>query len=259
MHDLRAQLAAGTFDDPRGAVLAVRLFVGDVVAAPDPSAATRAWLAGEDIEIIDSRPVRAVADGEDPRVKIFERYAEELGDDAGIDRELLRLASADREPWARHHHRERQPLEDALVRAWMARRPLLVECEALVDPTVACWLDIESRASISVGQRFLDLEPPSRVPAPPPPPFKPGKFFKDDLRKLSDYLYTAVQVGASPDDVEPAWLDFLSRRSPATTRIAGEPLRWKLLLELQSMITYRLGKLPREQTGAALRRIVTGI
>jgi hypothetical protein len=259
MHDLRAQLATGTFDDPRGAVLAARLFVTDIVAAPEPVSATRAWLAGEDIEIVDSRPVRAVADGEDPRVKIFERYAGELGDDAAIDRELVRLAPADGEPWARYHHAEREPFEDAAIRAWMARRPMLADWEAFVDPTIACFLDVESRASISVAQRFLDLAPRRFVSSGPPPPFKPGKFFKDDLRKLTQYLDTAVLVGASAGDVEPAWLDFLARRSPATTTVGGQPLRWKSLLWLQSTITHQLGKLPREQTGAALRRIVTGI
>jgi hypothetical protein len=258
MRDVRTQFAADAFGDARAGVLATRLFIGEIVAASDTVAATRAWLDGEDIEIVDSRVVRSVADGEDPRVKIFERYLDELGDDAGIDRELARHAPVDPEPWARYHHRERQPFEDAVIRAWMARRPLPADWDALVDPVVACWLSGSSRASISIGQRFLDLERPVWV-GDPAPAFKPGKFFKDDVRKLTKYLEVAVQVGARLEDVMPAWLDFLARRSPATTTIGGEPLRWKFLLELQQTITHRIGKQPREHTGGALRSIVTGV
>lgn len=260
MRDVRTQFMAGTVDDPRLAVLATRLFVADIVAASDAVTATRAWLDGEEIEIIETRAIRAVADGEDPRVKIFERYAGELGDDAAIERELARTAPADPEPWHRYHHREREPFEDAVVRAWMARQPLPRDWEALVDPRVACWLGAESRAQISIDQRFRDLPgPPRRSSTDAQPAFKPGKFFKDDLRKLMRYLDAAIQVGARSEDVEPAWLDFLARRSPATTPIGGEPLRWKFLLDLQATITHRIGNQPREHTGAALRRIVTGV
>jgi hypothetical protein len=281
MREVRERFLAGTMVDPRAGVLATRLFVGDIVAAPDVVAATRAWLAGEQIEIVDSAPpVKAVADGEDPRIKIFERYAGELGDDALIDRELAMIETTDHEPWHRYLERERGPIEDAVIRAWMARRRLPQGWEALVDPVVACWLGAESRAQLSPDDRLRDLKmfgiwmrvgrewaSPAQglatgknISGADGTGFKPGKFFKDDARKLLEYLALAVVGEARPEDVEPAWLDFLARRSPATTpRINEDPLRWKHLLGLQCAITHRLGKQPREQTGLALQRIVTGV
>jgi hypothetical protein len=284
MQEVRERFAAGTLADARVAVLAARLFVGDVVAAPDVVATTRAWLAGEEIEIVETAkaPVRAVADGEDPRIKIFERYADELGDDAAIDRGLALLDSVDQEPWHRYLERQRVEIEDAVIRAWMARRRLPENWEALVDPVVANWLGCESRAQLSLDERLRDLARRGYVSTKVPrgewerpaeglgtgevrgvreaPPFKPGKFFKDDGRKLLEYIATALVVGAKAEDVEPAWLDFLARRSPATTpRIEEGTLHWKHLLAIQCALTHRLGKEPREATGAALQRIVTGV
>src|SRR5262249_51205378 len=87
--------------------------------------------------------------------------------------------------------------------------------------------------------------------------FKPGKFFKDDGRKLARYLACAMKYGGTAEDVEPAWFDFLSRRSPATTpRIEAGDLHWKDLLAVQVAITYQIGKQPRGGAGLALRRAI---
>ena len=281
MSEVRELMAAGAID-ARVAVMAAQVFVRDIVASADAVAATRAWLAGEEIEIVESAaPARAVADGEDPRIKIFERYAGELGDDAAIDRGLALLEPADLEPWHRYHERERAPIEDAVIRAFMARRPLPDSWNALVDPVVACWLGAEPRAQLSLEERLRDLARGrglytrvgrgdwSRaaeglalgdVGRHEVLPFKPRRFFKDDTRKLLEYLAAAIHMRASVEDVEPAWLDFLARRSPETTpRIENDTFRWKHLLAVQSAITHRIGKQPREQVGAALQRIVTGV
>ncbi len=284
MTDLREQLGADRIDG-RIAVIAARVFVRDLACASDIVDATKRWLAGEALAIEAAPTPRAVADGEDARVMIFERYQPELSDDAAIDRDLRAALPATSEPWSRDVETARRAFDEAVIRSFVARRPLPDGWDTAVDPIVAAWLG--TPASPAITRRLGDLavlagrsmkldrgwdEPvkalafgkPDRVAALTGggtlPAFAPGKFFKDDGRKLLRYLAAAILAGADAADVEPAWLDFLARRSPATTpMLERAQLRWWHLLAIQSAITHDLGKAPRETTGRALQRIVTGV
>jgi hypothetical protein len=283
MNAMRDQFMQGTLvPDARVAPIAAGLFVRDlVIPSDDVVAVTRRWLDGEELELEpQTATVRAVADGEDPRVVIFERYAAELGDDFGIDREVGAVPAMDE--WSRDVARERADLDDLAIRAFVARRPLFSRWELTIDPGIAGWLGAEPTRAIE--QRFLDQkllhyggqlahvrgfediamalavgnhEAVIRSTGRDMTAFKPHRFFKDDGRKLLRYLATAIAQGGTVADVEPAWLDFLARRSPATTpRIEAGPLRWKQLLSIQAAITHVLGKGPRGEAGAALRRAI---
>ncbi len=270
--------------DPRAAVLATQLFVRDIVRAEDPVSATRRWLEGEDIEIEVVRGIAAPADGEDPRVKIFERFAPELSDEEAITALLGKHAAGRPEGWGRHLEKDRIAVDDLVIRAFVARLPLPEDWARLVDPAVAAWLGVESEGT---ARRFTDLMTlrPARwivardwedalfslvvgavetfvelVDARKLPKFKPGQFFKDDARKLLRYLASAIASNATEADVLPAWHDFLSRRSPSTTpRLTGEDkvLRWKHLLVIEAGIA-RLADRPRGEVGRALQRNVSG-
>jgi hypothetical protein len=184
--------------------------------------------------------------------------------------------------WSRDLARERAGLDDLAIRAFVARRPLFPRWELAIDPGIAGWLGAESTRAIE--QRFLDQrllhhggmlshvrgfediamalavgnhEAVIRSTGRDMTAFKPGRFFKDDGRKLLRYIATAIAQGGTVADVEPAWVDFLARRSPATTpRIEAGPLRWAHLLSIQAAITHVLGKGPRGEAGAALRRAI---
>ncbi len=282
MTEIRERFAGdANLPDERFAVIATRLFLRDIVVASDLVPATRAFLDGERLELEPAKAVNAVADGEDPRVKIFERFAAELADDAELTAAVAQETAAP--GWSRDVERAHLPLDDLAIRTYVARLPAFAGWERIVDPMVASWLgadcDPEQRfkdVALVVGRSMkLDRGWDDAVKALAVgktdavraltgwgglPAFKPGRFFKDDGRKLLRYLAAAVFEGARAEDVMPAWLDFLARRSPRTTpRIERAELRWKHLLAIQSVITHRLGKLPRGDTGRALQRIVTGV
>jgi hypothetical protein len=265
--------------DPRAVVIAASLFAREMCAAIDPIEATRRWLDSGEIEVPVARTVTAVADGEDHRVKIFERYAPELEDDE-IDRMIGNVQLV--EEWGRWHHRERLPIDSLAIRAFVARRPLFENWAALVDPVVAVWLGADpTRAyeqrikdggltSTSLDDdRHWDRPAKELAQGKPDdamrfvkgtlPAFKPGQFFKDDGRKLLRYLANAMKSGASEADVEPAWFDFLARRSPKTTPLVEtSALDWKNLLSVQAAITAQIGKRSPNQVGGALRKAITG-
>jgi hypothetical protein len=286
MTEVHARFAAGTTSpDARFAVLAARLFLRDVVVAAEPVAATRSWLAGEPLELEAGRAVRAVADGEDPRVKIFERFAAELADDAALDARLAKATAARPEPWARHLETAHLALDDLAIAAFVARRDAFAGWEHAVDPIVASWLG--AGEGPAVDQRFRDLAltvgrsmkldrgwddaVKALVVGQPEtvrhltgyggwPAFRPRQFFKDDGRKLLRYFAAGLEARARAVDLEPAWLDFLARRSPATTPLIERgQLRWKQLLAIQSVLTHQLGGRPRGETGRALQQLVTGV
>ena len=280
MNEQRERFAKG-IGDPRIPVIAAHVFARDLAVAHDPRDATRRWLGGEELELMAASVVDAVADGEDPRVMIFERWASELADETGIDLEVSLVgATAD---WNRNVKNDllRARFDDLAIRAFVARRPPFERWERIVDPAVAAWLGAPERPE--TGARFRDLEElrlahlPNRswtydleslayatdaqlaelrdIPA-----FRPHRFFQDDGRKLVEYLIAAVRSGASVGDVEPAWCDFLARRSPGTTpRIEGVLLRWRDMLTLQAAITCRIGKAPRGAAGAALRHAIADV
>jgi hypothetical protein len=269
--------------EPRSAVLATYLFARDIVRAEDPVSATRRFLEGEQLEIEATRGFAGPADGEDPRVKIFERFAAELSDDKAITTLLGKHAITLVEEWGRHVEKPRLAFDDLVIRAYVARIPLPDRWERLVDPVVHAWLGGETPAierrfadlallrtarhvvadwedalpSLIAGTKvvFVDMVETKKLPR-----FKPGQFFKDDARKLIRYLASAIAAGATEADVLPAWFDFLSRRSPATTpRLTGETaeLRWKHLLTIEAAIARIAGR-PRGEVGRALQQHVSG-
>lgn len=281
MTELRDGFADGG-PDARATVIATHLFARDIVRAEDPVIATRRWLEGEDLEIESTRGFAAPADGEDPRVKIFERFADELSDEA-LPALLARHRLALVDAWGRDTEKERVAFDDLIIRAYVARVPLPEGWEPLVDPIVLAWLGgespvIERRLAdlallrgahhvvsdweealtgliTGVKAAFVEMVDTKKLPK-----FKPGQFFKDDARKLIRYLASGLASMATEADVLPAWFDFLSRRSPATTpRLTGETarLRWKHLLMIEAAIARIAGR-PRGEVGRALQQRVSG-
>ena len=284
MTAMRDRFMAGAFaPDPRFAAILAGVFVRELVVPDDPIAATRAWLDGAELEIdhAAAAPIAAVADGEDPRAKIFERYAGELDGDFAPAPKLDPGA----EVWSRGFESERGPLDDLAIHALISRRAPFERWTELVDPAVAHWLG--APWSRVVARRLSDQDQQARGAKLHQTPgwyecaralavgkhdsvlvatgrdmtkFEPGRFFKDDGRKLVRYLATAMAQGGTADDVTPAWHDFLSRRSPATTpNIEGGVLTWRDLLGIQAAITHAVGKQPRESVGLALRLAVSGV
>ena len=263
--------------DGRAAAIAAHIYIRELAIVSDVSAATRGWLDGTFVLEAAAPAANAVADGEDARIKIFERYAPEL-EDGPID-EAVAAVTAMRldEEWCNSHHRERIPLDDLAIQAFVARRELWPEWEATIDPAVAAYLGSPTRyttvrfgdiarvfsVALKRGTYWDELAwalatgasiEPAKTMA-----WKPGRFFKDDARKLFTYLATAIKENASESDVMPAWLDFLARRSPQTTPIVEEgELHWKSLIAIQAVISHRIGKREPTQVGGELRRAITG-
>jgi hypothetical protein len=285
MTALRDRFRAGAVEpDARLAAILAGVYVRELVVPDDPIATTRAWLDGAELalDLDDRGAIAAVADGEDPRTKIFERFAAELDADFPTTRTL----APDAETWSRGFEGERGWLDDLAIHALVSRRPPPLERWVdVIDPAVAHWLGAPwSRA---IERRFHDLDLLARgeklhktrgwyecaralavgkhdsvvwVTGRDMATFQPGRFFKDDGRKLVRYLATAMARRGSSEDVTPAWHDFLSRRSPATTpNVEGGVLTWRDLLGIQAAITHILGKQPRESVGLALRLAVSGV
>ncbi|HEY0251742.1 MAG TPA: hypothetical protein VGC41_09455 [Kofleriaceae bacterium] len=266
MAEQRERFVAGTCaPDGRTAVLATAIFLRELAVVEDVVAATGSWLDGT-LAIEAAAPAaKAVADGEDARVKIFERYAAEL-EDGPIDAAVR--AVHEPEEWGRHLHRAWE-LDDLAIQAFVARRPLWPDWDRTIDPAVALWLGAEPweltrerladlkrgthRGIVALGLAVGDPR------AAKPMAWKPGKFFKDDAKKLYAYLASALANHALESDVVPAWHDFLARRSPMTTPIVEkEELHWKTLLAIQAAITEQIGKRAPAQVGGELRRAITG-
>jgi hypothetical protein len=284
MTRLRERFHANELVDPRIAIIATRIFV-ELAGEADPVDACLRWLAGESLELDARARPAAVADGDDPRVAIFERFAPELGNDAGLDAEVRRtLAETDeRESYLRSTLIPRR--DEAVIPAYLARRPLPAGWEALVDPLVAHWLGGDvGPDQLEAGRARLERTHHYRAkiqsnltraidalvlrntaviqhlfPVPSRKPFVPGVFFKDDAEKLLAYLGAAHDAGATTRDVEPAWWDFLARRTPKTAK-AMRPghLTWRHLLGL-AMVIHRLGGGDPKTSGRELQRTLTGV
>lgn len=260
--------------DGRVAAIAAHIYIRELAIVSDVTAATKGWLDGTLVLEPAASAANAVADGEDARIKIFERYAPEL-EDGPIDKAVAAIRLD--EEWGRHHHRERIPLDDLAIQAFVARRALWPEWEATIDPAVAAYLgaptkhttmrfaDIARVSSVALkrgdywDETAWALATATNIERAKTMAWKPGRFFKDDARKLFTYLATAIKENASEEDVRPAWLDFLSRRSPTTTPSVEEgELHWKSLIAIQAVITHRIGKREPTQVGGELRRAITG-
>jgi len=301
MTDLRTRFVDDTLPlDGRVALVAAHLYFHQIAVSPDVPAACRAWLEGGALDVPDSAPrAPAVADGEDPRVKIFERYAAELSDDTALAEladELRR--SADREEFRAPEDAARFTLATNAAMAthlFVARKPLPEGWERRADPLVVLWLGgtasprvvadhrevlagyverfhdkAESRLAASWNHTFPEAvfallagDPVALVHLTGGgrlPRFRPGQFYKDDPQKLLRYLAAAIDAKAEPAAVIPAWHDFLSRRSPETNpSLKGGRLGWYHLIAIQSAITEQLGGEPPAQVGRELQRAVTGV
>lgn len=294
MAELRAGFAADSLVDPRVALVAAHVFLHRIAGVADVPAACRAWLAGESLELPEGPAIQAVADGDDARATIFERYAAELSDETAVAHayEFLRRPSRERAQdakpfihlWESH----------AATLLFVARRPLPDDWEGCVDPVIAHWLGGQiPRASLAKRHReqaaharrltaeggLAEVSWLGRTDAAvlglltgeaalvtamtggkPLTAFKPGKFFKDDFHKLVRYLAAGAAAQATRADVEPALLDFLSRRSPMTNgALRGGSLGWLHLLALASVVYGERGAAPPGEVGRALQRAVTGV
>jgi hypothetical protein len=288
MVPLREDFVADKLADPRVALVAAYAFFAHVAVLPadELRAACRAWLDGKPLDLHDGPALAAVADGEDPRTKIFERFAASLTSERTIAhyREEFEESSSyrsDYDVFVPEH------TSDAVTFLYVARQPLPQGWEARVDPHVVRWLGGEvGDAALAARRREMVASnkasrDPKRVRAnvvnqlnvDPAirallvgdskllaaytgggelSTFKPGKFFKDDWKKLVRYLGAAVQSKRSARaDVEPAWFDYLSREQ--TIRVS-----WSNLLALQAIITVEIAGGDANTVGRDLQRVVTG-
>jgi hypothetical protein len=277
--DLRVPLVAGY------------VWFAHVAAVHEVEQAVRSWLHGERLGVAVVDASQTVADGDDPRVRVFEQFAERLetarqvallefetSSDAQVRAEEARMF---RPAYATH----------CAIGVFLARQTLPEGWVRRVDPLVAEWLGADvARAEITQRQaeerkkqravsgrrevawsvrrglaiypaiRALYLEDAESLAAftggGELEAFRPGKLFKDDWRKLLRYVGAASAASArtkvARTDVEPAWFDFLSRK-------ATEPLmEWSELLAIQAVITVKVGGDDARSVGRDLRQLLTG-
>jgi hypothetical protein len=288
MTPLRASFAEDKLRDPRVALVAASAWLTHVAVAPDVAVQCKAWLDGKPMELPEtSNAIAGPADGEDPRTKIFEKFAPRLANEQYLAHMLEDIVETkpswlDYRPFVPDH-----PSEAATV-LYVARRTLPAKWDELVDPHVARWLGAKvSDAKLAARRKKMlaenrEYKDPKRVRAfvvrgmslhpavralvlgntgvltaftggGTLAPFKPGKYFKDDWRKLLRYLAAAMKVKkVTREDVEPAWFDFLAR--PFT-----ENVNWCYLLAMQSIITVNVGGGAPEDVGRDLQRVITGV
>jgi hypothetical protein len=216
-----------------------------------------------------------VAGGGDVRATIFERYLPELSDARALAaaEQLLRTDARS------------AAIDSAAVYRFVAREPLPDGWIDRVDPLVAellgATVDRERRAAslADLKMRARLFRAVSNIPLAVPAnlahaliaqdgsailmitgrgalaAFRPGQIFGDDFRQLGRYLWSARHARAAPAEVEPAWFDFLARRSPRTSRVE---LTWRDLLLYQRLITHELGGAALPEVGLALRAAITG-
>lgn len=74
-----------------------------------------------------------------------------------------------------------------------------------------------------------------------PPPFKPGQKFGPNLAGLLDYLCAGLKIGASEQDVLPAWE---SMHAMFPRNLAAKTVRWSTLLWIARTVFGRIGGRP---------------
>jgi hypothetical protein len=257
------------------ALCAARIYFERAARVPDVPEAIRAWLAGAPLVHVVDPLAAVIAEGGDVTTTVFERYLPELSDVAGHSM-ARRLLTGDARSSA---------IDSAAVLLYVAREPLPAGWASRLDPVIAELLgetvDREARraslADLKVRARHfravsnIALAVPANLAhaliANDEPAilmitgrgtlatFRPREIFGDDFRQLGRYLFAAKKARASPDQVQPAWLDFLARRSPRTSRLE---LTWRDLVLYQRIITRDLGGEPAGAVGPALRAAITG-
>lgn len=257
------------------ALCAARIYFEHGHQVSDVPEAIRAWLGGAPL-VHEVDPLAAViAEGGDVTTTVFERYLPELSDVAG-HAVARRLLTGDARSSA---------IDSAAVLLYVAREQLPAGWASRLDPLIAELLGVEvdrkarqtSLADLKVRARHFRAV--SNIPLAVPAnlahaliandepailmitgrgtlaTFRPREIFGDDFRQLGRYLLGAKKAKAIPDVVRPAWLDFLARRSPRTSRLE---LTWRDLLLYQRFITCDLGGDPPAAVGPALRAAITG-
>jgi hypothetical protein len=222
-------------------------------------------------------------DNVDPLSKIVARFAPELS--SASDREFGKQNPPDESA-------EPGPATEALIRLFMAGEPLPKGWDTKVDPLVARWLggnvspaklkkafkryqllssqlfDDARIQEVAKSGRAFDRAVAGHLGGQPNlaakfrgmrdlPKFQPGKSFKDDGLALATYLASARQENKKPDDVAPAWHDYLASCSPATAKGREAPT-WNNLLGITWVIHVMLGNGKAELVGRELKRTVTG-
>jgi hypothetical protein len=84
--------------------------------------------------------------------------------------------------------------------------------------------------------------------------FEPGKTFGFNVPAFAGYLGTAVERGASYQDVELAWLDFVHR---FPYKLEANTLSWPALLWAARAVYATLGGLPENEVAAELHKLLT--
>ncbi len=291
MAPVREHFLADQLRDPRTALVAAYAWFAHVAIAPDIRAATTAWLEGKSLDLPEGTARQAVADGDDPRARIFEQFQQVLGSERASARQREAFTKFD--PAHGFDHRVFQPehTSDAATCMFLARHPLPAKWETMVDPFVAQWLGakvtpakLESRRKAmqtlnrvykdkkkvrAYVVRNLAFDPAIRAlhlgdaatlcaftGGGTLAPFSPRKFFKDDWKKLLRYLGSAMKAPKSAKvtraDVEPAWFDFLSR--PQKRNVT-----WSNLLALQAVISATIGGADPGAVGRELQLVLTGV
>jgi len=277
MAELRERLGRSDAEtyDACVALCAARIYFERAVQVPDVPEAIRAWLAGASL-VHEVDPLAAeVAGGADVRTTVFERFLPELSEPrahAAARRLLVGDARS-------------ATIDSAAVLLYISREELPPGWQSRVDPLVAELLGAEidpkrKKASLDdLKVRARHFRAVSNIPLAVPAnlvhallandeaailmitgrgtlaAFRPREIFGDDFRLFGRYLLAAKKAHATPADVTPAWLDFLARRSPATSRLE---LTWRDLLLYQRIITVDLGRESPAAVGPALRAAITG-
>ena len=88
-----------------------------------------------------------------------------------------------------------------------------------------------------------------------PRTFAAGQAFGFDVPGFAGYLAAATEHGASYQDVEPAWLDFVHR---FPYKLDARTLDWPALLYAARAVYATIGGLPEAEVADELHRLVTG-
>ena len=257
------------------ALCAARIYFERAAQVPDVVEAVRAWLGGAPLVHVVDPLAATIAEGGDVTTTVFERYLPELSDAAG-HAVARRLLTGDARSAA---------IDSAAVLLYVAREPLPAGWASRLDPLIAELLDVEvdpqarKTALADLKIRARHFRAVSNIPLAVPAnlahaliandepailmitgrgtlaTFRPREIFGDDFRQLGRYLFAAKKAKAVPDAVQLAWLDFLARRSPRTSRLE---LTWRDLVLYQRFITCDLGGEPPTAVGPALRAAITG-
>lgn len=85
-----------------------------------------------------------------------------------------------------------------------------------------------------------------------PPPFKPGETFSQNVNGLLDYLYAAMKIGASAQDVQAAWE---SMHGAFPRKLSSKTIKWSTLLWVARVVLGRIGGRPDAEIVGAVHAL----